>query len=87
MYRSFTECLFLKENNRLDENDPKSVLFDRILNNIRDGKITEEDAKKIRKTCSRFGMGEEEIQKAGFEEDGVMYLFSTNEQADKSNDL
>ena len=22
LYRSFTECLFLKENNRLDKNDP-----------------------------------------------------------------
>ena len=63
MYRSFTECLFLKEKNRLDENDPHSVEFVRILNNIRDGKISEEDGTIIRKTCSRFGMGEKEFQK------------------------
>ena len=32
----------MKENNRLDKNDPQSVIFNRILNNIRDGKISEE---------------------------------------------
>ena len=32
-------------------------------------------------------MDEEEFEKAGFKEDGVMYLFSTNEQVDKMNDL
>ena len=87
LYRSFTECLFLKENNRLDRNDPQSVVFNQILDNIRNGKITEEDAKIIRKTCSRYGMGHEKFKKAGFEEDGLMHLFSTNEQADKLNDL
>ena len=71
----------------MDEKDPDSVVFNWILNNIRDGKISEEDGKKIRKTCSRFGMGEEELQKVVFEQDGVMHLFSTNEQADKLNDL
>ena len=79
--------MFLKENNRLDKNDPQSVVFNQILDNIRDGKITEEDAKIIRETCSRYDMGEEKFKKAGFEEDGIMHLFSTNEQADKLNDL
>ena len=32
-------------------------------------------------------MGEEKFQKAGFRQDGVMHLFSTNDQADKLNNL
>ena len=32
-------------------------------------------------------MGEEEFKKAGFEEGCLMHYFSTNEQADKRNDL
>ena len=57
LYTSFDECLFLKENNRLDKNDPQSVEFNRILNQIRDGKITDEDCEIIRITCSKCRMG------------------------------
>ena len=77
----------MKENNRLDKNDPDSLEFDRILNNIRDGEITENDCEIIRNKCSRNRMGIKKIQEQGFEEDGVTHLFSTNEQADKLNDL
>ena len=86
LYKSFSECLFLKENNRLDENDPDSVKFDRILSNIRNGEITENDCEEIRNKCSRYSMGFDEFKKRGFEDDGITHLFSTNEQADKLND-
>ena len=86
LYTSFDECLFLKENNRLDENDPQSVQFNRILNKIRDGKITDEDCEIIRNTCSRCRMGATSFRDKGFENDGITHLYSTNEEANKFND-
>ena len=86
LYKSFSECLFLKENNRLDENDPDSVKFDRILSNIRNGEITENECEEIRNKCSRYSRGFDEFKKRGFEDDGITHLFSTNEQADNLND-
>ena len=47
----------LKRNNRLDKNDPQSVEFNRILNKIRDGQITDEDCEVIRNTYSKHRMG------------------------------
>ena len=86
LYKGFSECLFLKENNRLDENDLDSVNFDRILGNIRNGKISENDCEEIRNKCSRFRMGLDEFKTRGFEDDGITHLFSTNDEAAKLND-
>ena len=42
IYQNFDDVFLLTENNRLDEKDPDSVLFNMILNNIRDREIIEE---------------------------------------------
>ena len=70
----------------MDENDLDSVNFDRILGNIRNGEISDNDCEKIRKKCSRFCMGLDEFKKRGFEDDGITHLFSTNDEAAKLND-
>ena len=62
----------------MDKNDTDSREFDRILNNIRDGEITEDDCETIRDNCSRNLMGITKFKEEGFEEDGVTHLFSTN---------
>ena len=87
LYTSFDECLFLKENNRLDKNDPQSVEFNRILNKIRDGQINDQDCEIIRNTCSKYRMGFTKFREKGFENDGTTHLFSTNEKANKLNDM
>ena len=49
LYKSFSERLFLKENIRLDENNQDSVKFYRILSNIRNEEISDNDCEKIKK--------------------------------------
>ena len=40
IYKQFSDVVILKENNRLDEMDPESVKFNKILGMIREGKMS-----------------------------------------------
>ena len=70
----------MTENNRLDEKDPDSVLFNMILNNIRDREIIEEKWSVICENFSMLYMKPQVFKDLGFEDDGICRLFFTNKE-------
>eukprot|EP00978_Attheya_sp_CCMP212_P040764 scaffold226126_cov35-Attheya_sp.AAC.1 len=46
----------VEKNVRIDPNDRDAVIFNDFQIRLRDGKNTEEDAKLVRKLCSRHSM-------------------------------
>ena len=57
IYNQFSDVVILKENNRLDSNDPESEDFNKILEKVRDGKLDEESRLKLITKCSMYKMG------------------------------
>ena len=52
IYNQFSDVVILKENNRLDSNDPESEDFNKILEKLKDGKLDKESRKILITKCS-----------------------------------
>ena len=77
------DAVVLKENNWLDESDPDNVLFNNILEKLREGKVTEDDIYFSISKCSMYRMGVSTLKSRGFNDDGLSHLFCTNKDAEK----
>ena len=87
IYNQFSDVVILKENNRLDSNDPESEDFNKILEKVRDGKLDKESRLKLITKCSMYKMGMQKFGSRGFEEDGVSRLFVNNKLANEYNNM
>ena len=82
---NFTTVIELDENNRLQRSDPDAALFHGFLNRLADGKCTKEDWLLVKHKSSHTTLGDDEWRRRGFNDRGVIHLYSTNEMVEKHN--
>ena len=84
-FTHFRTVVKLEKNNRLDQNDPDSVIAAEILEGISVGELTDKNFDKIITTCSRNTMLLQKWKERGFEDDLATWLFPKNDQVLKHN--
>ena len=78
----------LKENNRLDNTNQNSVVFNQFLDKFRDGENTEEDWNTLREKCSFLAIGIDEWENKGFDDEDATQLHFTNKKFnDRSSEM
>ena len=82
---NFTTVIELDENNRLQRSDPDAASFHGFLNRLADGKCTKEDWLLVKHKSSHTTLGDDEWRRRGFNDRGVIHLYSTNEMVEKHN--
>ena len=87
VYCNFYDVVVLKEINWLDESDPDGVIFNTVLELVREGKMTEDDRNISIEKCIMFNMGIQEFKIRGFDDDSVSWLFCTNKDAENYNNF
>ena len=87
VYCNFYDVVVLKEINWLDESDPDGVIFNTVLELVREGKMTEDDRNISIEKCIMFNMGIQEFKIRGFDDDSVSCLFCTNKDAENYNNF
>ena len=81
----FRTVIKLSENKRLDPTDPDAADFNRFLECLADGNVTENQYKQVIKICSRDTLGEQEWRERGFNESSTTHLFTRNVDVRKKN--
>ena len=75
----------MDKNNRLDKNDPDTVLFDVFLNRLKNGVNTKDDWNILCRKCSYCSIGHTGWINRGFENNDVIYLHVTNKEVTTHN--
>ena len=57
LYNQFEDVMILTENNRLDQSNSDAIIFDELLDSLRNGKNTEQDWNILCKKCSYYSIG------------------------------
>lgn len=75
----------LKENNRINSDDPDAARFGHFLHRLCDGACTEEDWNTVRAICSYYKMEKVGWKQHGFDSPETTYLYCTNREVNEHN--
>ena len=85
LFNQFHTCTILTESNRLDPNDPEYEEFKTILQQLRDGTVTEDSWKYLTRHNTLAKLGDTAWNNRGFNSDDCIHLYCTNKKVNQRN--
>ena len=85
LFNQFHTCTILTESNRLDPNHSEYEAFKTMLQQFRDGTVTEDSWKYLSRHNTLTKLGDTAWNNRGFNSDDCMHLYCTNKKVNQRN--